>query len=153
MATLIVGNCSGFYGDRLSAAKELVTGGPLHVLTGDYLAEVTMAILYRQKLADPAMGYVGTVLRQLEDVLGLCLDKGIRVVMNAGGLNPAGLAAAVEKLAAKLWLHPKVAYIDGDDLMPRLEELRQKGEPLAHLDKGVTSQDHRAIFHPTGPPI
>ncbi len=143
MAPLIVGNCSGFYGDRLSAAKELVTGGPLHVLTGDYLAEVTMAILYRQKQADPKLGYVGTVLRQLEEVLGLCEDKGIRVVVNAGGLNPQGLAEAVERLAGKLGLHPKVAYIDGDDLMPRLEELRARGEPLVHMEKGVTFQEAR----------
>jgi hypothetical protein len=143
MTPLIVGNCSGFYGDRLSAAKELVTGGPLHVLTGDYLAELTMAILFRQKQADPKMGYVGTVLRQLEEVMGTCLDKGIRVVVNAGGLNPKGLADAVDALAAKLGLHPKVAYIDGDDLMPRLEELRGKGEPLLHLDKGVTFAEAR----------
>jgi hypothetical protein len=143
MAPLIVGNCSGFYGDRLSAAKELVTGGPLHVLTGDYLAEVTMAILYRQKMADPKAGYVGTFLRQLEEVLGTCLDKGIRIVVNAGGLNPVGLAEAVEALAGRLGLHPKVAWIDGDDLMPRLEELRAKGESLLHLDKGITFAEAR----------
>ncbi|HEX7928461.1 MAG TPA: acyclic terpene utilization AtuA family protein [bacterium] len=143
MNPLIVGNCSGFYGDRLSAAKELVTGGPLHVLTGDYLAEITMAILYRQKQADAKMGYVGTVLRQLEEVMGTCLDKRIRVVVNAGGLNPRGLAEAVEALAAKLGLHPKVAYVDGDDLMPRLEELRGKGEALLHLDKGVSFEEAR----------
>jgi hypothetical protein len=143
MAPLIVGNCSGFYGDRLSAAKELVAGGPLHVLTGDYLAEVTMAILYRQRMADPATGYVGTVLKQLEEVMGTCLDKGIRVVVNAGGLNPQGLADAVNKVATKLGLHPKVAFISGDDLMPRLDELQAHGEALTHMDKGTTFREAR----------
>jgi hypothetical protein len=145
MSPLIVGNCSGFYGDRLSAAKELVTGGPLHVLTGDYLAEVTMAILYRQRLADPALGYVGTFLKQLEEVMGTCLDKSIRVVVNAGGLNPGALAEAVERLAAKLGLRPKVAWIGGDDLMPRLKELEGRGEALTHLDKRVTFKEGRVV--------
>jgi hypothetical protein len=143
MAPLIVGNCSGFYGDRLAAAKELVTGGPLDVLTGDYLAELTMAILYRQRMADPALGYVGTFLKQLEEVMGLCLDKKIRVVVNAGGLNPQGLAEAVERLAGKLGLHPKVAHITGDDLMPRLDELQARGESLTHMDKGTTFREAR----------
>ncbi len=145
MPPLIVGNCSGFYGDRLSAAKELVAGGELHVLTGDYLAEVTMAILYRQRQADPAAGYVGTALKQLEEVMGLCLDKGIRVVVNAGGLNPQGLAEAVEKLATRLGLRPRIAYIDGDDLMPRLDELRERGEPLLHLEKGITFREAHVV--------
>ena len=143
MSPLIVGNCSGFYGDRLSAAKEMVTGGALHVLTGDYLAEVTMAILYRQRLADPAAGYVGTFLKQIEEVMGLCLDKKIRVVVNAGGLNPQGLAGAVERLAAQLGLHPRIAFISGDDLMPRLDELQARGETLANTDKGMTFREAR----------
>jgi hypothetical protein len=141
MAPLIVGNCSGFYGDRLAAAKEMVTGGPIDVLTGDYLAEVTMAILLRQRMADPKAGYVGTFLKQMEEVLGTCLERGIRVVANAGGLNPKGLAEALEALAARLGLRPKIAWIEGDDLMPRLEELQAQGEAFLHLDRGVSFRE------------
>ena len=88
-----IGNCSGFYGDRLSAMREMLTGGELDYLTGDYLAELTMLILGRDRMKYPDRGYAKTFLRQLEDCLGLALDRGVRIVANAGGLNPAGLAA------------------------------------------------------------
>src|ERR1700723_1798645 len=87
-----IANCSGFYGDRAAAAREMVEGGPIDVLTGDYLAELTMLILWKAQQKDPAAGYARTVLTQLEHVLGTCLDRGIKIVNNAGGLNPAGLA-------------------------------------------------------------
>ncbi|MBW1647229.1 MAG: DUF1446 domain-containing protein [Deltaproteobacteria bacterium] len=134
---LIIANCSGFFGDRLSAAAEMVRGGPIHVLTGDYLAELTMAILFQKKLKAPETGYVPTFLKQMEEVMGECLDQGIRVVSNAGGLNPAGMAQALAALAQKLGLAPKIAYIEGDDLMPRLNELQAQGEAFAHIDKGI----------------
>src|SRR5437016_13068078 len=89
---LRIANCSGFYGDRLSAAREMVEGGPIDFLTGDYLAELTLLILWKAKQRDPSSGYANTYLRQMEEVLGTCLDRGIRIVTNAGGLNPAGLA-------------------------------------------------------------
>ncbi|WP_433506537.1 acyclic terpene utilization AtuA family protein [Pseudonocardia halophobica] len=107
-----IGNCSGFYGDRLRAAREMVEGGPIDVLCGDYLAELTMLILAKAQAKDPAAGYARTFLTQMEDVLGTCLEKGIKVVSNAGGLNPAGLAAAIEALGTEA----KVAYVEGDDL-------------------------------------
>jgi len=91
---LRIANCSGFYGDRLSAAREMVEGGPIDVLTGDYLAELTMAILYKSRAKKPETGYATTFVTQMEQVLGACLAKGIKVVANAGGLNPAGCAAA-----------------------------------------------------------
>ncbi len=138
---LILANCSGFLGDRFSAAREMVTGGPIHVLTGDYLAELTMAILFRQKLKDASRGYAGSFLRQMEEIMGTCLERGIRVVSNAGGLNPQGLAEALQAVAEKLGLTPKIAYIEGDDLLPRLGELQEKGETLAHMDKGTTLQE------------
>src|SRR6201986_5416714 len=97
-----VGNCSGFYGDRLSAMREMLDDGPLDVLTGDYLAELTMLILGRDRLRDPALGYARTFLRQLEECLGLALDRSVAIVANAGGLNPAGLAAAIGELAGRL---------------------------------------------------
>ncbi|GAA2894432.1 acyclic terpene utilization AtuA family protein [Nonomuraea rubra] len=112
---LRVANCSGFYGDRLSAAKEMVEGGPIDVLTGDWLAELTMLILAGNRLKGRP-GYAPTFLRQLEDVLGPCLDRGIKIVTNAGGLDPAGCADAVHDLAARLGLSPSVAYVTGDGL-------------------------------------
>jgi hypothetical protein len=125
-----IGNASGFYGDRFSAMREMLEGGQLDVLTGDYLAELTMLILGRDRLKDPRLGYARTFLRQLEDCLGLALDKGVRIVANAGGLNPAGLAAAVRDLAGRLGLDPKVACVEGDDLLPRAAELGY-GTPIA----------------------
>lgn len=135
--TLIIGNCSGFYGDRLEAARELIQGGPVDVLTGDYLAELTMAILFRKKAEKPDQGYVGTFLRQMEEVMAECLTRKIKVVSNAGGLNPRGMAKALAALAGRLGLSPRIAWIEGDDLMPRLAELEQAGESLAHLDSGA----------------
>ncbi|WP_244930546.1 acyclic terpene utilization AtuA family protein [Nocardioides sp. W7] len=111
-----IGNCSGFYGDRLSAMREMLEGGSLDCLTGDYLAELTMLILGKDTLKDPSLGYAKTHLRQLEDCLGLALEKGVRIVSNAGGLNPAGLAAKVRELAKGLGLDVNVAHVEGDDV-------------------------------------
>lgn len=138
---LIIANCSGFFGDRFSAAREMVEGGPIDFLTGDYLAELTMAILFRKRLKDPKGGFVSTFLRQMEEVMGTCMDKGIKVVANAGGLNPAGLAEGLANVAKELGVNPKIAYIEGDDLMARLEELAEKGEAFTHLDKGIGLKD------------
>jgi Acyclic terpene utilisation family protein AtuA len=136
-----IANCSGFYGDRLSAAREMVDGGPIDVLTGDYLAELTMMILWKARQKDPAAGYARTFLVQLEQVLGRCLDRGIKIVTNAGGLNPGGLADEVGKVAAGLGLAPKVAYISGDDLLGRLPDLQASGISLAHMDTGQPLAD------------
>ena len=124
-----IGNCSGFYGDRLSAMQEMLIGGELDYLTGDYLAELTMLILGRDRMKNPDRGYAKTFLIQLEQCLGLALEKKVRIVANAGGLNPAGLAAAVDALADRLGLTVKVAYVDGDDLLPRAADL-DLGTPL-----------------------
>lgn len=133
---LIIANCSGFFGDRFSAAEEMVNGGDIDVLTGDYLAELTMAILFQQKMKKPEAGYVGTFLKQMKAVMRQCLERNIKVVSNAGGLNPRGMAKALADLANELGLSPKIAWIEGDDLMPRLKELQAAGAPLSHLDKG-----------------
>ncbi|MFE0370159.1 acyclic terpene utilization AtuA family protein [Streptomyces tendae] len=116
MSVLRVGNASGFYGDRFSAMREMLTGGELDVLTGDYLAELTMLILGRDRLKDPEAGYARTFLRQLEECLGLARERGVRIVANAGGLNPAGLADAVRALADRLGIPVRVAHVEGDDL-------------------------------------
>ncbi|MFF5255179.1 acyclic terpene utilization AtuA family protein [Streptomyces leeuwenhoekii] len=116
MTVLRIGNASGFYGDRFDALREMLTGGDLDVLTGDYLAELTMLILARDRLKDPAAGYARTFPRQLEDTLGLAHERGVRIVTNAGGLNPAGLAGAVRDLAGRLGIPVRVAHVEGDDL-------------------------------------
>jgi len=134
---LIVANASGFLGDRFSAPLEMIQGGPIDVLTGDYLAELTMAILFRKTLKNPDGGYASTFLRQMEEIMGQCLDKSVKVVTNAGGLNPAALAKNLKHLAAKLGVNPKIAYIEGDNLMDRLTELGEKNEAFTHLDKGI----------------
>lgn len=135
-----IANCSGFYGDKLSAAKELVEGGPIDVLTGDYLAELTMAILFNQQRRSPEKGYVGTFIKQMRDVMAQCLNKNIKVVSNAGGLNPKGMAQALQTLADELGLKPKIAYIDGDDLMPKMAALQKSGEAFINMDSGQSLQ-------------
>ncbi|WFE61612.1 acyclic terpene utilization AtuA family protein [Micromonospora sp. WMMD712] len=119
---LRVGNASGFYGDRVTAWREMLDGGDLDVLTGDYLAELTMLILGRDRLRDPALGYAKTFLRQLEECLGTALERGVRIVTNAGGLHPAGLAAAIGSLADRLGLTARIGYVEGDAL-PRPDAL------------------------------
>ena len=142
---VIIANCSGYFGDRLTAAKEMVQGGPIDILTGDYLAELTMAILFGMKMRKPETGYVPTFLKQMEQVMGECLDRDIRVVSNAGGLNPQGLAKELKKIADTLGLHPKIACIEGDDLMGRLADLQEKGEAFIHLDKGISLKEAGAM--------
>ena len=133
---LIVANCSGFYGDRLSAAREMVDDGPIHALTGDWLAELTMLILARTQAKRPGGGYARTFVTQMEHVMGTCLDNGIKVVSNAGGLDPEGCADAVRQVADKLGLAPKIAYVQGDDLIGRLPELGAAGHDFANIDTG-----------------
>ena len=128
-ASVRIGNCSGFYGDRHSAMREMLVGGELDYVTGDYLAELTMLILGRDRMKHPERGYAKTFLTQLEECLGLASDRGVRIVANAGGLNPAGLADAVRALAERLGVPVRVAHVDGDDLSPRAEELGL-GKPL-----------------------
>ena len=134
---LRIANCSGFYGDRISAAREMVEDGPIDFLTGDYLAELTMMILLKDKTRKAELGYARTFLRQLGDVAETCSKKGIKIVVNAGGLNPSGLATAAENIYTELGLKAKIAHTVGDDLLPRLDELQDRGETLAHLDKGI----------------
>jgi hypothetical protein len=135
-----IANCSGFFGDRLSAAREMVEGGPIDVLTGDWLAELTMLILARTRVKRPGGGYARTFVMEMEEVMGTCLDKGIRVVSNAGGLDPDGCADAVHEVAQKLGLSPKIAYVRGDDLMPRIDELIARDQ-LHHFETGEPIKD------------
>lgn len=131
-----IANCSGFYGDRLSAATEMVEGGPIDALTGDWLAELTMLILARTRAKRSGGGFARTFITQMEEVMGTCLDRGIKVVSNAGGLDPAGCAEAVAEVSDKLGLSPTIAYVDGDNLLDRLEELLDIGVDFSHMDTG-----------------
>ena len=142
-----IANCSGYYGDKLSAARDLVEGGPIDVLTGDYLAELTMAILYGQKLQrGDDKGYVGTFLKQIKEVAATCKEKNIKIVSNAGGLNPKSMASEIEKILHELSIDLKVAYIDGDDLMPRISQLNKKGEKFLNIDKKISLDASK--YHP-----
>jgi hypothetical protein len=131
-----IANCSGFYGDRMSALAEMVRGGPVDVITGDYLAEVTMLVLAKNRLKKPGGGYASTFLRQLTPVVKEIAERGIKVVVNAGGLDPAGLAAATRELLAEAGVDLTVAHVEGDDLAPRIPGLLAEGHDLAHLDTG-----------------
>jgi len=132
-----IANCSGFFGDRIAAAKEMVDGGPIDVLTGDWLAELTMLILARQRMKHgEGSGYARTFLTQMEQVLGTCMQRGIKVVTNAGGLDPQGLADQVRMIADQLGLSVRIGVVSGDDLMPALETLKESGESFTNLDTG-----------------
>lgn len=140
-----IANCSGFYGDRLAAAREMVEGGPIDVLSGDWLAELTMLILAKNRQRDPEAGWARTFVIQMEQVLGTCLDKGIKVVSNAGGLAPAACARAVQAVAEAQGRAPVIAVVQGDDLLPRMAGLRARGVDFAHLETGAPLGD-RAVL-------
>jgi hypothetical protein len=140
-----IANCSGFFGDRITAAREMVEGGPIDVLTGDWLAELTMLILARTRAKRPNAGYARTFVTQMEQVMGTCLDKGIKVVSNAGGLDPDSCADDVAQVAKKLGLNPKIAYVRGDDLLPRINELIAEDQ-LIHFETGEPIKDASAFL-------
>ena len=119
-----IANVSGFFGDRIVAAREMLDGPePIDVLTGDYLAELTMLILWKQQQKDPAAGYAGTFVRQMTDIMADCLARGVKVVSNAGGLNPRGLRDRLLAVATEQGLTPQIAVVEGDDLRDRLDLL------------------------------
>ncbi len=137
---LRIANCSGFYGDRLSALAEVVNDGPVDVVTGDYLAELTMLILFRSKLKDPTKGYASTFLTQLEGVMSVIAAQGTQVVVNAGGLAPEACADAVRALAQRLGIQLAVAHVTGDDLLDQVPSL-----DLPHLDTGEQLGDRQPL--------
>jgi hypothetical protein len=142
-----IGNCSGFYGDRASAMADMASAGGIDVLTGDYLAEVTMLILGKARAKDPTKGYAASFLHHLDAALEHLVANRIRLVVNAGGLNPAGLATATRELAARRGYELRVAHIDGDDVFDRLDALPQAGHALRHLTGGepLSSWPHRPL--------
>jgi len=136
-----IGNASGFYGDRLTAMRALVDGGDIDVITGDYLAELTMLILWKARQKNPETGYARTFLTQFADVATDCAHRGIKIVVNAGGLNPEGMADEIRRIAAAAGTDTKVAHVEGDDLMPRLASLQAGGVRFQHLDTGAALSD------------
>ena len=129
-----IANCSGFYGDRLSAMAEMLRGGEIDVLTGDYLAEVTMLVLAKNRIKDPVAGYARTFLTQIEPLVDEIAARGVKVVVNAGGLAPAILAERVRSICLAQGVNLSVAHIEGDDVRPALARLQEEGHVLAHLD-------------------
>lgn len=135
---IIIANCGGFWGDDPSAASRQVAGGPVDYLVMDYLAEITMALLHKAHSKDPKSGYARDFLRQLDDVLVPCIDRNIRIISNAGGVNPHACKEAVETIAKRLNVEDKlrVGVVAGDDILLRLRELMDVGEALEHMDSG-----------------
>ncbi len=138
---LRIANCSGFYGDQIDAASRMVSGGPIDALTGDWLAELTMLILARTRAKRPGGGYARTFVTQMEQVMGPCLDRGIKVVSNAGGLDPDHCAEAVAEVADKLGLNPTIAYVSGDNILDRLDELTAADVPILDFETGEPLAD------------
>ena len=133
-----VASGQGFWGDWLEAPRRQVEGGDVDYLMLDYLAEVTMSILQKQKERDPNMGYARDFVGAIESVLPAVADRGVRVIANAGGVNPPACAAAIREVAKKRGVSDKVkiGVVTGDDLLPRLDELIAQGHALANMDTG-----------------
>jgi len=136
-----IANCSGFYGDQIDAALRVVEGGPIDALTGDWLAELTMLILARTRAKRPGQGYARTFVTQMEQVMGQCLDRGIKVVSNAGGLDPDNCAEAVAEVADRLGLSPTIAYVNGDTILDRMDDFVAKGIPIHNAETGEAITD------------
>jgi hypothetical protein len=133
-----VASGQGFWGDSLDAPRRQVEDGPVDYLMLDYLAEVTMSILQKQKERDPKMGYARDFVGAMESVLPAVLERGVRVIANAGGVNPPACAAAILDVARRMGAEGKltVGVVTGDDLLPRLDELLAAGHALANMETG-----------------
>lgn len=136
----------GFWGDWLEAPVRQVEGGAIDYLVLDYLAEVTMSILQKQRSRDPSAGYARDFVTQMERILPAIAERGIRVISNAGGVNPRACAAAVRAAADRLGVggRVKIALVTGDDLLDDLDALTASGEPFANMDTGRPLSDVRA---------
>ncbi|HZZ47943.1 MAG TPA: acyclic terpene utilization AtuA family protein [Pseudonocardia sp.] len=136
-----IGNFSGYLGDRFTAIDEALAGDPVDVLMGDYLAEVTLPALSARYRRNPAMGYVEYFVDQIRPNLKALAERGIKVVTNAGGFNPSGLAATLREEAASLGADLTIAHVEGDNLLAILPELRAAGHRFDNLDTGAALDD------------
>ena len=139
-----IGNAGGYWGDDLDALRRQLTGGSLDYITMDFLAEITMSILKKQQLRNPELGYARDFVTQLETCLPLIVEKGVKVINNAGGINPVGLGRQIIALARKQGLPLKVGVVYGDDISGGLYELTAAGEKFTNMESGA---DFGAIRH------
>ncbi len=134
---VLVANGQGFWGDSILGPVRLVNEGPIHYLTLDYLAEVTMSIMQKQKLRNPSAGYATDFVRMLRRILPQCKAKGIKVIANAGGVNPRACRDAIKEVLKELGLSGiKIGIVEGDDILDQLDGLIADGEELANMDNG-----------------
>ncbi len=131
-----IGNAGGYWGDDLSALKRQLTGGHLDYITMDFLAEITMSILQRQRATNSELGYAVDFLDQMQECLPLIVKKNVKVISNAGGINPIGLARKIIELAKKMKLDIKVGVVYGDDIVNNLYELTAAGERFTNMETG-----------------
>src|SRR3954466_15545988 len=126
----------GFWGDLLDAPVRQVEGGPIDYLMLDYLAEVTMSIMQKQRARDPQAGYARDFIPLMKQILPACVERNVRVTANAGGVNVEGCAEAVREVARELGLSGKfrIGIVTGDDIMARLDELLARGHELRNMD-------------------
>jgi len=137
-----VANAQGFWGDSILAPIRLVNEGPIDYITFDYLAEITMSIMQKQRARNPEHGYALDFIRMLERILPTCKEKGIKVIANAGGVNATACAQATKELITRLGLTGmKVGIVEGDDILERLPEITAGGESLSNLDNGAPLSD------------
>ncbi|MEM9554146.1 MAG: acyclic terpene utilization AtuA family protein [Acidobacteriota bacterium] len=135
MKTIRIGNGQGFWGDNVDAPVRLLRGGPIDYIGMDYLAEVTLSIMMRQKLKDPSRGYATDFVDFMRRVLPELVDRGVRVVTNAGGLNPLGCRQAIFDVARELGVTGlRIGVVEGDDLLPRLTDLVGVGHAMHNMD-------------------
>ncbi|MBD3258317.1 acyclic terpene utilization AtuA family protein [candidate division GN15 bacterium] len=139
-----IGNAGGYWGDDLSALKRQLSGGSLDYITMDFLAEITMSILQRQRKQKPDLGYAVDFLTQLDECLPLIAKKGTRVISSAGGINPIGMARRIVKMAQKKGLEIKVGVVYGDDIVDQLYELSAAGERFTNMETGEDFFDVRS---------
>ena len=137
--TIRVASGQGFWGDSLEAPRQQVEGGPIDYLMLDYLAEVTMSILQKQKERDPKMGYARDFVGAIESVLPGIVGRGVKVIANAGGVNPVACGEALLAAIARAGHGGavKIGIVTGDDLLPRLDELLAAGHELKNMDTGA----------------
>jgi hypothetical protein len=144
MKRIRIANGQGFWGDSLDAPLEQVTLGPTDYLTMDYLAEVTMSIMQKQKARDPRSGYARDFVPLMEKLLPICVEKNIKVITNAGGVNPGACREAVFEVAHRLGLKGvRIGIVTGDDILGRLDDLLARGQELRDLDTGRPLSDIR----------
>src|SRR5712691_10947086 len=128
----------GFWGDLPDAPVRQIEGGPIDYLMLDYLAEVTMSIMQKQKARDPAAGYARDFVPLMKQILPACVERDIKVIANAGGVNVEGCAEAVQETARDLELQGKlkIGMVTGDDIMDRIDDFLDRGIELRNMDTG-----------------